>query len=77
MDVFEFDEKEDFSSNLDSFLKNMADEDQEMTEIFRKHMHLLEGVNNESERRSAITKFNENVMSDLEALRERDMRGEK
>lgn len=74
---FKFNEEEDFDTNLEAFLSQLADEDPEMTEILMKHVSVLRSGTNESQRRTTITSFNESVKADLDAHGEKEEEAKK
>lgn len=64
--AFQFDDTEDFTANLKSFLDYMEQQDPEMGAILRKHVSDLTTVMDDSQRRGARLLFNIGVNASID-----------
>lgn len=68
MTNFKFDDTKDFANNLVAFLDHLSDDDPEMAAILRTHVLKLTGITDAGQHRTARTRFNASVKTELDEL---------
>lgn len=64
---------DDFTEDIDSFIKSLEGEDEKFAKILKNHLQVLLDYPGEDSTASARTQFNKAVLADLQALAKEDL----